>query len=224
MSPNYYSSAEKFRVRRRRHRRYSSGSDGIPSVAAVYGGSSSRDLDSERDGRRDGGRRRRRKGGGGRDDDEIKDLIITFFNHFSSIYKMVSSETQLIKKQSCMDSRSMKRYYTSSHKLLPKLDECQSPLQLLRTVSKEAALVGETLNKKFRASFFEHHAEDEDWDRKGHRSSRRGNAPKDYRDNGHYRGGRRRDERSYRRQEPRERRDRYERKGDRRSRRYSRNY
>jgi len=223
LSPNYYSSAEKFRSRRR-YRRYSSGSDGIHSNGAARGRSSSQDLNSDRYGSYKGGRRRRRRGERGNgDQDEIKNLIIKFFDHFSTIYKMVKMETKLIKKQSCMESRTVKKYYSDSHALLPKLDESLSPQELLRTVSKEAALVGDSLNKKFRESFFEHHSRDE-WDRSGHQSSRKSTQRKDYRDDGYHREDRRRNQRSYRRREPQERRDRYERRSGRSSRRNRRDY
>lgn len=212
LSPNHYSTAEKHRTRRRRrHRRLSFGS--VNTDDAVRGSSGSRDL-SDRDGgyrHRRGGRRRR---GGSRDDDEedMKTLIVKFFHHYSIIYNMVKGETEMMYKQPCMGSRNVKRHYKGNHFLRGKLDDYQTPLELLKTVSKETAKVGDKLNKTYRAKFFDHHSRDEE-DSRGHRSSRKGR-----RDDGYDRRDNRREERSDRRDEPRGRRDRYERRSERGSR------
>jgi len=157
-SRGYESIAEKYRSRRRpRRRRYGSESDGIHSDNAEVGSDRGREreLDSDRD---RGGSRRGRYRGRRRDrrvetrEEKMKKLILDFFEDYRDVCKMVTDETELIRKLPCMERHD--KYYKKSHKLVP-LDREVKPQRMLKDLLDEVKSMGDKLNSKYRSKFLD---------------------------------------------------------------------
>jgi len=86
----------------------------------------------------------------------MKKLILDFFHDYADIYKMVRDETELMRKL-MRKMPSMERhdkYYKRSHKLIP-LDEGAKPVEMLKDLLKEVTAMSERSNEKYRRKFMD---------------------------------------------------------------------
>lgn len=155
-SRGYESITEKYRSRRRPRRRgYGSESDGIHSDNAEVGSDRGRerDLESDRSGSRRGRYRGRRRGRRVETREEkMKKLILDFFEDYRYVCKMVTDETELIRKMPCMERHD--KHYKKSHKLVP-LDGHVKPQRMLKDLLHEVKSMGDKLNSRYRSKFLD---------------------------------------------------------------------
>jgi len=82
----------------------------------------------------------------------MKNLILEFFDDFAIMCKMVTEETELIRKLPCMGRHD--KYYKKGYKLV-RLDDRTKPLVMLKDLLKEVNTMSDRSNEKYRSKFLD---------------------------------------------------------------------